>query len=146
MINLATPERRRVLAGRVRRTLLCAKGCRSAVTLASPKGGHPPLDPKSDLPEKYDRINEALPHRQGWQQAELANTKELATCPRTISTPFSTLVDMAPMWDMPDNAISIALIEAFVKADSQLLRCVTRRLRLSMCEERTASIWLRASE
>ena len=27
------------------------KDAGAAITLASPKGGHPPLDPKSDLPE-----------------------------------------------------------------------------------------------
>ena len=41
------------------------KDAGAAITLASPKGGHPPLDPKSDLPRKSDRINESLSHRQG---------------------------------------------------------------------------------
>jgi len=34
---------------------------------------------------------------------------------------------------MPDNATSIALIEAFVQAGKPVGRCVTRRLRWSMC-------------
>jgi len=43
-----------------------------------------------------------------------------------------------PMWDMPDNATSIALIEAFVKADKP--SGVTRRPRVGQCAERTASL------
>ena len=39
------------------------------------------------------------------------------TCQPTISTQFSILGGHGPMWDMPDNTTSIALIEAFVKAD-----------------------------
>src|SRR5512140_2292496 len=48
-----------------------------SITLASPKGGQPPLDPKSDLPEnltdstKRFRADKAA-------QAELADTKKLA--------------------------------------------------------------------
>jgi len=80
-------------------------------SLTSPKGGQPPLDPKSEVPE--DRINEALPNTAA--QAELVNTKKLADVRRRFRR--SLHPGHGPMWDMPDNATSIALIEAFVKAD-----------------------------
>nr|WP_242050632.1 hypothetical protein [Oculatella sp. FACHB-28] len=39
------------------------KDAGAAITVASPKGGQPPLDPKSEVTRVPDRINEALPHR-----------------------------------------------------------------------------------
>ncbi len=88
----------------------------AVVTVASSKGGEPPLDPKSDLPEN--------------QTPAMARFKQDAEAQMVLSRTFK-LSDMnsedydaifypgghGPMWDMPDNATSIALIEAFVKAD-----------------------------
>jgi putative intracellular protease/amidase len=91
------------------------KDAGAAITLASPKGGHPPLDPKSDLPEnltestKRFRTDKAV-------QAELANTKKLADVSANDFDAIFYPGGHGPMWDMPDNATSIALIEAFVKA------------------------------
>ena len=86
------------------------------VTLASPKGGQPPLDPKSDLPENQTELTKRFSTDTA-AQAELANTKKLAD---VSAYDFDALFypgGHGPMWDMPDNATSIALIEAFVKAD-----------------------------
>ena len=50
-------------------------------------------------------------------QAELANTKKLAEVSADNFDAVFYPGGHGPMWDMPDNATSIALIEAFVAAD-----------------------------
>lgn len=92
------------------------KDAGAMITLASPKGGQPPLDPKSDLPENQTELTKRF-RTDTAAQAELANTKKLA---EVSAHDFDALFypgGHGPMWDMPDNATSIALIEAFVKAD-----------------------------
>jgi putative intracellular protease/amidase len=82
------------------------------VTLASPKGGQPPIDPKSDLPEN--------------QTPAMARFKQDAEAQKALSRTFK-LSDMnseefdtvfysgghGPMWDLADDPDSIALIESF---------------------------------
>src|SRR5512133_2776193 len=53
------------------------KDAGATITLASPKGGQPPLDPKSDLPENLTELTKRL-RSDKVAQAELANTKKLA--------------------------------------------------------------------
>ncbi len=48
------------------------------LTLASPKGGQPPLDPKSDLPQKSNAGDGALRSRTRRRKKALANTVKLA--------------------------------------------------------------------
>jgi putative intracellular protease/amidase len=88
----------------------------AAITLASPKGGQPPLDPKSDLPENLTELTKRFRTDDG-AQAKLANTKRLADVSAADFDAVFYPGGHGPMWDMPDNATSIALIEAFVKAD-----------------------------
>ena len=86
------------------------------VTLASPKGGRPPLDPISDLPENMTESTKRF-HADKGAQGDLADTKKLADmCADDFDTAFYP-GGHGTMWDLPDNAASIALIEAFVKAD-----------------------------
>jgi putative intracellular protease/amidase len=92
------------------------KDAGALITLASPKGGQPPLDPKSDLPENQTELTKRFRNDTA-AQAELANTKKLGD---VVADDFDAVFypgGHGPMWDMPDNATSIALIEAFVKAD-----------------------------
>jgi putative intracellular protease/amidase len=86
------------------------------LTLASPKGGQPPLDPKSDLPENQTETTKRF-RADAAAQAQLANTKKLADVSADDFGAVFYPGGHGPMWDMPDNATSIALIEAFVKAD-----------------------------
>jgi putative intracellular protease/amidase len=88
----------------------------AALTLASPKGGQPPLDPKSDLPEYQTPLTKCF-RMDTAAQAELANTKKLAEVSADDFDAVFYPGGHGPMWDMPDNPISIALIEAFVAAD-----------------------------
>ena len=93
------------------------KDAGAAITLASPKGGQPPLDPKSDLPENLTELTKRF-RSDKVAQAELANTKPLADVSAADFDAVFYPGGHGPMWDMPDNAMSIALIEAFLKADN----------------------------
>ena len=92
------------------------KDAGAAITLASPKGGQPPLDPKSDLPENLTELTKRF-RSDKIAQAELDNTKKLADLSAAGFDAVFYPGGHGPMWDMPDNAMSIALIEAFVKAN-----------------------------
>jgi putative intracellular protease/amidase len=87
-----------------------------ALTVASPKGGQPPLNPKSEIPEFQTELTQRF-RTDTAAQAELTNTKKLADVSADDFDAVFYPGGHGPMWDMPDNATSIALIEAFVKAD-----------------------------
>jgi putative intracellular protease/amidase len=92
------------------------KDAGAAITLASPKGGQPPLDPKSDLPENQTEATKRFRADKA-AQAALANTKELADVSANDFDAVFYPGGHGPLWDLSDNATSIALIEAFVRAD-----------------------------
>jgi putative intracellular protease/amidase/predicted enzyme related to lactoylglutathione lyase len=82
------------------------------LTLASPKGGQPPLDPKSDLPENQTPAMTRFKQDQAAQKA-LANTVKLAD---VKAEDFDTVFypgGHGPMWDLAESPTSIALLEAF---------------------------------
>ena len=54
------------------------KDAGATITLASPAGGQPPIDPKSDLPENQTDATRRF-RTDPAAQAELANTKKLAS-------------------------------------------------------------------
>jgi putative intracellular protease/amidase len=91
------------------------KDAGAAITLASPQGGQPPIDPISDLPENQTGLTKRF-RTDAAAQAELANTKRLADVSAGDFDAVFYPGGHGPMWDMPDNATSIALIEAFVEA------------------------------
>lgn len=95
------------------------KDAGAAITVASPKGGQPPLDPKSEVPEFQTELTKRF-RTDTAAQAELANTKKLADVSADDFDAVFYPGGHGPMWDMPDNATSIALIEAFVKADKPI--------------------------
>lgn len=84
------------------------------VTLASPNGGQPPIDPTStladfqtDATKRYDADSAA--------QALMANTKVLS---EVNSTDFDAVFypgGHGPLWDLVENTDSISLIESFIK-------------------------------
>ena len=53
------------------------KDAGAEITLASPKGGQPPLDPKSDLPENQTELTNRF-RADASANAQLANTKKVA--------------------------------------------------------------------
>lgn len=91
------------------------KDAGTSITLASPKGGQPPFDPKSDLPENQTESTRRFLTDVS-AQSELANTTKLADISADDFDAIFYPGGHGPMWDMPDNELSIALVEAFVKA------------------------------
>jgi putative intracellular protease/amidase len=82
------------------------------LTLASPKGGQPPIDPKSDLQENQTPAMTRF-KQDARAQKELSQTVKLSNMK---SEDFDTIFYVGghgPMWDLVDNLDSIALIESF---------------------------------
>ncbi len=82
------------------------------LTLASPKGGQPPLDPKSDLAGKSNAAMARFKKDKTAQEA-LANTVKLSS---VKSEDFDTVFypgGHGPMWDLAEDPVSIALLESF---------------------------------
>jgi putative intracellular protease/amidase len=89
------------------------------ITLASPKGGQPPVDPKSELPEWQTEATRRF-RADAVAQEQLANTKKLSDLSADdFDAPFYP-GGHGPMWDMPDNPTSIALLESFLAADKYI--------------------------
>ncbi|WP_417551715.1 type 1 glutamine amidotransferase domain-containing protein [Marinomonas fungiae] len=85
------------------------------LVLASPLGGQPPLDPKSDLPDFQTAATERFKQDDHAQQA-LANTVKLAeVSPADFDAVFYP-GGHGPLWDLAESDVSIALIEGFVQA------------------------------
>lgn len=82
------------------------------LTLASPKGGQPPVDPKSDLPENQTPAMARFKKDQK-AQAALAHTLKLADMKSEAFDSIFYVGGHGPMWDLVDNPDSIALIESF---------------------------------
>ena len=85
------------------------------LTLASPEGGQPPMDPKSDLPENQTLAMTRFKQNPAAQKA-LANTVKLAD---VKSQDYDTVFypgGHGPMWDLAESPVSIALLESFYNA------------------------------
>lgn len=86
------------------------------VSLASPAGGQPPIDPKSELADfqtastkRYDE-DKAV-------QALMANTAKLADVNAEDYDAVFYPGGHGPLWDLTDNADSISLLESFLAAN-----------------------------
>lgn len=86
-----------------------------AVTLASPKGGQPPIDPVSDAPEGQTDSTRRFKQDPA-AQATLANTARLADVAAADYDAVFYPGGHGPMWDLAEDPHSIALIEAFYDA------------------------------
>jgi putative intracellular protease/amidase len=82
------------------------------LTLASPKGGQPPIDPKSDLPENQTSAMARF-KADGTAQQELSKTAKLADMRAEDYDTIFYVGGHGPMWDLVDNPVSITLIESF---------------------------------
>jgi putative intracellular protease/amidase len=82
------------------------------LTLASPKGGQPPIDPKSDDPKNQTPAQIRFKQDEAAQKA-FANTVRLAD---VKAEDFDTVFypgGHGPMWDLAEDPVSIALLESF---------------------------------
>jgi putative intracellular protease/amidase len=91
------------------------KDAGATLTLASPKGGQPPLDPKSDEPEARTEATERFRNDPAAQEA-LANTVALASVKADDYDAVFYPGGHGPLWDLTEDQNSIALIEAFYTA------------------------------
>ncbi|MDE1164661.1 MAG: type 1 glutamine amidotransferase domain-containing protein [Pseudomonas sp.] len=91
------------------------KDAGAQLTLASPKGGQPPLDPKSDEPDAQTAATERFAKDAAAQQA-LAHTVPLAGLKADDFDAVFYPGGHGPLWDLANDAHSIALIEAFYAA------------------------------
>jgi len=95
------------------------KDAGAEIVLASPKGGQPPLDPKSNEPN----FQTELTHR---FEADAAANAQLASTLRLDSVKqedYDTVFypgGHGPMWDLADDKNSIKLLESFLAAGKAL--------------------------
>lgn len=89
------------------------------ITLASPLGGQPPLDPKSDEPDAQTAATERF-RKDPQAQAALAATTPLAQIKADDFDAVFYPGGHGPLWDLANDAKSIALLEAFERAGKPL--------------------------
>jgi putative intracellular protease/amidase len=89
------------------------------ITLASPAGGQPPLDPQSDLPEAQTQATERFKKDQAAQSA-LGNTAKLADINADGFDAIFYPGGHGPLWDLAENADCQRIIETFVAGDRPL--------------------------
>ena len=89
------------------------------ITLASPKGGNPPLDPKSNEPDfqtdqthRFEADPDAL--------AQLAATVRLDSISQSDFDAVFYPGGHGPLWDLAEDKDSIALIEAFLASNKHV--------------------------
>jgi putative intracellular protease/amidase len=82
------------------------------LTLASPEGGRPPIDPKSDLPENQAPAMARFKQDKRAQE-ELSQTVKLAKVKAEDHDTVFYPGGHGPMWDLAEDRHSIALLESF---------------------------------
>jgi len=82
----------------------------ATLTLASPKGGQPPLDPKSDEPDAQTEATERF-RKDTAAQAALASTIKLSAAQASDYDAVFYPGGHGPLWDLAEDKDSIALIE-----------------------------------
>lgn len=91
------------------------KDAGAEIVLASPKGGQPPLDPKSNEPNFQTDLTRRF-EADAAAKAQLASTVRLDSVePQDFDTVFYP-GGHGPMWDLAEDQNSIKLIEGFLAA------------------------------
>ena len=85
------------------------------VTLASPKGGEPPLDPRSDEAAAQTDSTRRFKQDKAAQQA-LANTLQLSSITHRQFDAVFYPGGHGPLWDLANDQTSVALIEKMIDA------------------------------
>ena len=86
------------------------------VVLASPQGGQPPLDPKSNEPSFQTDLTRRF-ERDAAANAQLAATLRLDSVDQADFDSVFYPGGHGPLWDLAEDRHSIALIEAFIAAN-----------------------------
>lgn len=82
------------------------------VTIVSPKGGQPPIDPKSEAPDAQTEATKRYDSDEALQE-KLAHTKKLTEVNAADFDAVFYPGGHGPMWDLYDDKDSIALIQDF---------------------------------
>lgn len=91
------------------------KDAGATITLASPRGGQPPIDPKSDTPDAQTKDTQRFKADSAAQTA-LAHTLKLNEVAVGDFDAVFYPGGHGPLWDLAEDAASIALIEATLAA------------------------------
>jgi putative intracellular protease/amidase len=82
------------------------------ITLASPKGGQPPIDPKSEEPDSQTPATTRFYEDKATQEV-LANTQKLSSVDAADFDAVFYPGGHGPLWDLAEDKDSVALIESF---------------------------------
>ncbi|EPR69610.1 type 1 glutamine amidotransferase domain-containing protein [Cyclobacterium qasimii] len=85
-----------------------------SITLASPKGGQPPIDPKSTEPDFQTASTKRFNEDKETQET-LSSTLKLETVNQADYDAVFYPGGHGPLWDLAEDKNSIALIEDFIK-------------------------------
>lgn len=91
------------------------KDAGAQVTLASPRGGQPPLDPKSNEPMFQTELTQRF-EKDAAANAQLADTLRLDSVSHADFDAVFYPGGHGPLWDLAEDRHSIALIESFIGA------------------------------
>ena len=83
------------------------------ITITSPKGGQPPIDPKSELPDFQTPATVRFNDDKETQQV-LSQSVELSKIKESDYDAVFYPGGHGPLWDLADNKYSIKLIESFI--------------------------------
>jgi putative intracellular protease/amidase len=89
------------------------------ITLASPKGGRPPLDPKSNEPNFRTELTVRF-EKDAAAEAQLDKTVRLDSVKQDDFDTVFYPGGHGPMWDLAEDENSIRLIESFIAADKTI--------------------------
>ena len=89
------------------------------ITLASPAGGHPPLDPQSDVLDAQTEATERF-KKDAVAQSALGNTIKLAEIDADGFDAIFFPGGHGPLWDLAENEDSQRMIETFMAKDRPL--------------------------
>ncbi len=90
------------------------KDAGAEITIASPKGGQPPIDPKSDEPESQTPATKRFKADEELQKI-LSQTKVLSELTQDGFDAVFYPGGHGPLWDLTNDSDSITLIESFWK-------------------------------
>jgi putative intracellular protease/amidase len=91
------------------------KDAGAEITLVSPLGGQPPLDPKSDAPDFQTESTQRF-KADNAAQTVLANTTKLSEVSAADFEAVFYPGGHGPLWDLAEDSFSIALIEEMLNA------------------------------
>jgi putative intracellular protease/amidase len=91
------------------------KDSEAEITLASPKGGRPPLDPKSNDPEFRTDLTRRF-EKDAVAEAQLDNTIRLEEIKQEHFDTVFYPGGHGPMWDLAEDSNSVRLIDSFLAA------------------------------